>query len=413
MLLLTLIFCLSFCYANRHRYSTLRTIPEEKELESPREPWIVPLIRSTTFDRSDVKFWDQHLNFIESKYSNSGVHREVQLHNRMDAQYYGQIAIGTPPQYFTVLFDTGSSNLWVPSVKCESKACQSHARYDVLESTSAVATDDPFKIQYGSGKASGVFVSDYVTIDNKTIWQTFAEATDVPSSVFEQAGFDGLVGMGWSNIAVGGHITPAETMIASGMLEKPLFSFYLTRNGTEGSEIQFGGYNENKFRGPITWIPLVRKGYWEVKLNKAIVKGSEGLERVVNPSSQVTAAIDTGTSLIVVPKRHAKALNRLIVGNNQGFWLRLFNTFFPRLYFFVCSRPDLPKVELEMGGRWFTLGPEDYSLPLTNGICLSAIQGINFSNNLWIIGDAFLKKYYSIYDFGKEAVGLAYAHHEE
>ena len=85
---------------------------------------------------------------------------DVEINDYMNAQYYGEITIGTPPQKFEVIFDTGSSNLWVPGGKCTS--CGSHVKYDSANSSTYIKNGKVFNIRYGSGPVSGYLSNDTV-----------------------------------------------------------------------------------------------------------------------------------------------------------------------------------------------------------------------------------------------------------
>ncbi len=219
---------------------------------------------------------------------------------------FSEIAIGTPPQSFKVVLDTGSSNLWVPSSECGSIACYLHTKYDSSASSSYKKNGSEFEIRYGSGSLSGFISQDTVQIgDIKVKNQLFAEATEEPGLAFAFGRFDGIMGLGYDTISVNKIVPPFYSMVNQGLLDEPVVSFYLsdTANGdNDQSEAMFGGVNKGHYTGKMTKIPLRRKAYWEVDLD-AITFGDATAEL-----DNTGVILDTGTSLIALPSTLAELL---------------------------------------------------------------------------------------------------------
>ncbi|XP_031517674.1 pepsin A isoform X2 [Papio anubis] len=89
---------------------------------------------------------------------------EQPLENYLDVEYFGTIGIGTPAQDFTVIFDTGSSNLWVPSVYCSSLACTNHNLFNPQDSSTYQSTSGTLSITYGTGSMTGILGYDTVQV---------------------------------------------------------------------------------------------------------------------------------------------------------------------------------------------------------------------------------------------------------
>nr|XP_031546931.1 cathepsin D isoform X2 [Vicugna pacos] len=296
------------------------------------------------------------------------------LKNYMDAQYYGEIGIGTPPQCFTVVFDTGSSNLWVPSIHCKllDLACWIHHKYNSGKSSTYVKNGTTFDIHYGSGSLSGYLSQDTVSVPcNSAVAtlggirverQTFGEATKQPGITFIAAKFDGILGMAYPRISVNNVLPVFDNLMQQKLVDKNIFSFYLNRV--------------------------------DVGTSLTLCKG--GCEAIV----------DTGTSLIVGPVEEVRELQKAIgaVPLIQG------------EYMIPCEKvSSLPEVTLKLGGRGYKLSSEDYTLKVSQAgktICLSGFMGMDIpppGGPLWILGDVFIGRYYAVFDRDQNRVGLAEA----
>ncbi|KAJ9170056.1 hypothetical protein P3X46_018192 [Hevea brasiliensis] len=249
---------------------------------------------------------------IYDNIGNSGDTDVVALKNYLDAQYYGEIAIGTPSQTFTVIFDTGSSNLWVPSSKCYfSLACYFHSKYKSSESSTYEKNGTSAAIQYGTGSIAGFFSQDNVKVGDFVVRnQDFIEATKEPGVTFLAAKFDGILGLGFQEISVGKAVPVWYNMVNQGLVTEQVFSFWLNRNvkGEEGGEIVFGGIDSNHYKGEHTYVPVTQKGYWQFDMGDILV-GNESTGLCGNGCKAIA---DSGTSLLAGPTTVITQINRAI-----------------------------------------------------------------------------------------------------
>ncbi|XP_053957918.1 lysosomal aspartic protease-like [Anastrepha ludens] len=335
---------------------------------------------------------------LRSKYNSTLFATSEQLSNAYNDAYYGPITIGTPPQNFLVLFDTGSSNLWVPGAPCADSdlACLYHNTYNASASSTYQANGEAFAIQYGSGSLSGYLAQDTVTISGMNITgQTFAVATSEPGDTFVYSDFDGILGMGYQQISVDNVEPPFYNLYTEGWIESPVFGFYLARNGsdTDGGELTLGGIDSSHYVGELTYVPVSSEGYWQFQMGWVSI--SDTLACVY-----CSAIADTGTSLIGVP-------TELYANIQSGIGAQLNED---GEYVVNCSQvASLPNVYFYMGGTMFNLTSSDYIIEGENyygeTVCMSVFEDSGMS--LWILGDVFIGKYYTVFDWGNNQVGFA------
>ena len=343
-----------------------------------------------------------HKKAIIERYRNLNKIRDgsanLPLHDYSDAQYYTEITIGTPAQSFKVCPDTGSSNLWVPSSTCKSMACWLHSRYNAKKSSTYTPDGREVDLEYGSGSCKGYASADMVDIGGISANMTFAEMTTEGSISFVAAKFDGILGLAFQNISVDLIPPPLQVLYENKQIDNYTVAFKLGELGEDG-EMTIGGYNPNAFEGEITWFNVSKQLWWYFDMDDILVNGVSSGQCKNATSPNCGAILDTGTSMIIGPVANMDVIMKDITIDA------------------ACKNLDKnPTITFVINGHNFDMKPEDYVLKMDAGTgtyeCMPGMMGADIVP-FYILGDTFLRKYYSIYDmnrgYGAPRLGLALA----
>ncbi|XP_057583123.1 pepsin F-like [Hippopotamus amphibius kiboko] len=363
---------------------------------------IIPLMKIKTM-RETLREENLLTNFLEDntdhRFQDASADPNISLQplrNYQDLCYVGNITIGTPPQEFRVVFDTTSSFTWMPSINCSSISCRTHNLFNPQLSTTFQPSVLSFDLEYGAGRIVGILAYDTIRIMNLVdLDQAFG--LSVNQSGLDHAVFDGVLGLGYPSLTPK-IITPVfDNLKKRGVISQHIFAFYLSSRKENGSVGMFGGVDHSYHKGQLKRIPVTRTLYWQIAVNNITVNG-----KFVGCYRGCQAILDTGTAFLACPTRSVTTIQKLINA-----------TPFSEEYWVPCSNiTNLPAIIFNINGTDYPVPAEAYIWKCPHSTGISWFQGGTETWNVletWVLGEAFLRLYFSLYDRGNNRVGLASA----
>lgn len=382
--------------------------------------------------------------------------------------YSGKVSIGGPTaQEFSVVFDTGSGHVVLPSLDCEDKVCLQHQRYNISKSPKAwpVNSDgekvpddeecDQVTIGYGTGQVTGEFVHENVCLgpaqsqqllpaiskekkdDSVCTTMNMVVAVEMSAQPFDSFKFDGIFGLGLESLALSSQFS-FFSQFSMRSSKKSRFGFFLSA-GEDGeqSEIAVGGHNADRVIGPLVWAPVAapKLGFWNIKIRSVKIGDVEIADCKKGGCKGI---LDTGTSHLGVPSHAMQTVTNLLTKDVNGAA--------------DCRSVAAPSMSIDINGFTITLGPEDYmqnspstdlvpasttpaaaqelpsqglvavqdsasgssqSLALPDSStthCQPRVMPVDMKKplgpNLFILGEPVLHRYYTVYDWHSKQVGF-------
>jgi len=320
--------------------------------------------------------------------------------------FFGEVAVGTPPQKFIAVYDTGSANLVLPGRDCHSRVCRMHRRFSRMNSSTQKRVSchasknlrhgkaDKLKITYGKGFIRGMCLQDHICVGSVCSVGNFISAFQESKDPFSKFPFDGVLGLAPASLAKNKLFSLVARMTSGQALRHHVFSVYLSDSSSKASEITFGDVNREHLASDLTWVPVEGTNYWEIVVEDITID-----DVPKNICEGCHAAVDTGMSRLTAPSSIIKQLKPFVrrVKDCGDFY-------------------SLPKFGLLIKGQTFNLEPRDYAEIRSNGRCSLSLGALDVPpprGPIMVLGLPFLQKFYTVFDPMGKRLGFGLARHKD
>ncbi|KAJ7679087.1 acid protease [Mycena polygramma] len=326
--------------------------------------------------------------------------------NGTDLQWFGDITVGTPPQNFTVVFDTGSFSLEIPGTACGA-ACANQRQFNSSASSTFEDEHHSTTITFGTGvgvdpvkennwQMSLSAVADTLTIANDftiPFGEFFLITNQTPT--FLPDPFDGILGLG-----------PDGGDLFDGAGFPEIFGMLFVPESEGGAgELTLGGVDTTKFNGPVLYSPQVGQGNWQIASTGIFVNG----QTASSLDKNVSLIFDSGTSNMLFVESIALQIYSMISPDIVA------NPDEPGTFGIACDLiPTLPAViDITFVG---VAGQDAFNLTIPSSELSSGPFAnkpelcqtlINVSDGFNLVGLSLLKHYYTVWDIAGQRLGFA------
>mmetsp|Transcript_38061 Transcript_38061/g.74847 ORF Transcript_38061/g.74847 Transcript_38061/m.74847 type:complete len:430 (+) Transcript_38061:29-1318(+) len=333
---------------------------------------------------------------------------KIHLEDINNSQFVGEIRVGSPGQTFAVIFDTGSSNLWINGIHCTDQACLKHRRFDPSQSRTFTLLDMDMDVMFGTGQISGSLATDSFELGGSLLVhnQTFGMINVETGEVFNAGSFDGILGLSFPALSASSYTPVFDNIMNQHLLPRNMFSFYYSKLPVQESVIEFGIPSREYYHGDLEFVEVSQPVYWELTLKDILI---DGKPQNVCKHKQCKVVVDTGTSLLTGPTDGIFALVRAIDMNGDCNQIQNL----PTMTYVIEDKNGEHHFDLESS---FYVVQSDTSEDdgVTPRYCKPGFMALDVPEPrgpLWILGDLFMQKYFTVFSREPAQVGFAVAAH--